>query len=75
MASPQYSVFHIMSKQDFESKSAREIQDIFKEKHIVVYDQFKPALSFDEKGLSTLGDLHKSVTIQGVWNCIFLPFY
>ena len=62
----QESVFCILSKQEFESKSGDEIQGIFRRKHIVVYDQFQPTLAFDEKGLKTLGDLNKSVTIHGV---------
>jgi hypothetical protein len=65
MASPDKSVFCIVSKQEVEGKSDREIQAIFRGKHIIIYDQFEPTLSFDEKGLSTLGDLYKSVTIHG----------
>jgi len=56
----------VMSKQEFESKSDQEVQDLFKRKHIVVHDQFEPTLSFDEKGLRTLGNLHRPVTIQGM---------
>jgi len=66
MASPEESVFCILSQQEFKSKSADEIQAIFRRKHIVVYDQFEPTLAFDEKGLRTLGDLYKSVTIHGM---------
>ena len=66
MGCPQESVFCILSKQEFESKSGDEIQAIFRRKHIVIYDQFQPTIAFDEKGLKTLGDLHKSVTIHGV---------
>ena len=74
MASPKKSAFCIISKQDFESKSDQEIQNILKEKHIVVTDEFKPSLSFDDKGLRTLGDLYKPVTIQGVWKYTLLLF-
>ena len=66
MASPDESVFCVISKQNVESKSDQELQDLFKEKHIVIHDQFTPTLSFDKKGLETLGDLYRPVTIQGV---------
>ena len=66
MTSPDESVFCVISKQDVESKSDQELQDLFKGKHIVIHDQFTPTLSFDEKGLQTLGDLYRPVTIQGV---------
>ena len=66
MASPEESIFHVTSKQQVESKSDQELQDLFKGKHIVVHDQFTPMLSLDKTGLRTLGDLHRPVTIQGV---------
>lgn len=66
MACPEESAFCILSKQEFESKGDQEIQRIFCRKHVVIHDQFEPTLAFDEKGLKTLGDLHKSVTIHGV---------
>jgi len=65
MASPAESVICVISKQEFESKSDRELQNLFQGKHIVVRDQFVPTLSFDENGLRTLGDLCRPVTIQG----------
>jgi hypothetical protein len=68
MARPGESVFCIISKKEFESKSEKEIQELFSCRHIVIYDQFEPAFSFDEQGLRTLGDLHKPVTIHGVCN-------
>ena len=74
MASPDESVFCVMSKQEFESKSDQEIQDLFKRKHIVVHDQFLPTLSFDEKGLRTLGDLRRPVTIHGVLDLSLLVY-
>jgi hypothetical protein len=67
MASPDKSVFCILSKQEFETKSDEEIQQIFRRQDIVVHDKFEPALSFDEKGLGTLGVLDKTVTIHGVY--------
>ena len=75
MASPAESVICVISKQEFESKSDLELQNLFKGKHIVIHNQFVPSLSFDEKGLRTLGDLYRPVTIQGalylyrLWIC------
>jgi hypothetical protein len=66
MACPEESAFCILSKQELENKSDQEIQAIFRRKHVVIHDQFEPTLAFDEKGLKTLGDLYKSVTIHGV---------
>lgn len=62
----QESVFCILSKQELESKTGHKIQAMFRRKHLVVYDQFEPTLTFDKKGLKMLGDLYKSVTIHGV---------
>jgi hypothetical protein len=66
MACPEQSVFSIMSKQKFQRMSDQETQALFRRKHIVIYDQFKPTLTFDENGLKTLGDLLKPVIIHGV---------
>jgi hypothetical protein len=68
ISSPDESIFCIISKRDVENKSDEEIQEVFRGKHIVVYDQFEPTLRFDEKGLRTLGDLHKPVTIHGEYH-------
>ena len=68
MASPEDSIFCILSKSEVDQKSAEELQKILRSKHIVVHDQFEPTLRFDEEGLSTLGDLQKLVTIHSVYN-------
>jgi hypothetical protein len=65
MACPAESVFHIMSKREFQCMSDKEIQLLFYRKHIVIVDQFEPTLDFDENGLKSLGDLFKTVTIHG----------
>jgi hypothetical protein len=38
---------------------------IYRRQHVIVQDQFKPKLAFDEEGLKTLADLKKPVTLQG----------
>jgi ribosomal protein RSM22 (predicted rRNA methylase) len=68
MTSPEDSIFCILSKSEVDQKSAEELQNILRRKHIVVHDQFEPTLRFDEQGLSTLGDLQKLVTIHGVYD-------
>jgi hypothetical protein len=68
MACPEESAFCILSKQELESKTDQEIQAIFRRKHVVIHDQFEPTLGFDERGLKTLGDLYKTVTIHGVYS-------
>jgi hypothetical protein len=74
MACPDESAFCILSKQELESKSNEEIQGLFWRKHVVIHDQFEPTLTFDENGLKTLGDLHKSVTIHGMWMRVLALF-
>ena len=66
MSSPEQSAFCIISKQELQSNSDQEIQAICCAKHVVVHDQFELTLNFDEKGLKTLEDMYKSVTIHGV---------
>jgi hypothetical protein len=66
MTCPEESVFCVISKQELESKSDQDVQELFHRKHVVIHDQFQPMLAFDQKGLETLGDLYKSVTIHGV---------
>lgn len=43
-----------------------DLQAIFRNQHIVVRDQFQPEFAFDKKGLKTLADLNKIVTVHGV---------
>ena len=43
-----------------------DVQSIFRTKHIIVKNQFQPHLCFDEKGLKSLADLKKIVTMHGV---------
>lgn len=63
---PSESVFCILSKVDYESKSHQEIQDLLRQKHIVVTAgaPFHP-MKFDEDGLETLKALDATIDIQG----------
>lgn len=65
MVDSEHSAIRVLSRQDIEDMDEEEVQDIFRKQHVLVQDQFKPRLAFDEKGLSTLADLEKPVTLQG----------
>jgi hypothetical protein len=54
-----------MSKWEFQNMSEHKVQALFHQKPVVIHDQFKPTLAFNENGLKTLGDLFKTVTIDG----------
>ena len=71
MSNPDGSIFRVTSRQEMEGKSDQEIQEMFREQNVVIYDQFQPTLGFDERGLSTLGDLLKPVTIHGASSSAF----
>lgn len=59
------SVFCILSSAEYESKSHQEIQNILREKHIIVTEtQFYP-MKFDETGLESLKALDATIDIQG----------
>lgn len=59
------SAIRILSRAMMEGSDDGAIQNIFKKQHIVVPDQFVPKLAFDEKGLKTLAELNKPVTVHG----------
>ena len=65
MVDSEHSAIRVLSRQDIEDMDEEEVQDIFCKQHVLVQDQFKPRLALDEKGLSTLADLEKQVTLQG----------
>jgi hypothetical protein len=65
MADPDHSTICVLSLQDVESMREEDLQDIFRMQHVVVPDQFRQTLNFDEDGLKTLAELNKTVTLQG----------
>jgi hypothetical protein len=65
MVDSVHSAIRVLSRQDIEDMEGQEVQDIFRRQHVLVRDQFKPKLAFDEEGLKTLADLKKPVTLQG----------
>ena len=65
MVDSVHSAIRVLSRQDIEDMEGEEVQDIFRKQHVLVQDQSKPKLAFDEEGLKTLADLNKPVTLQG----------
>lgn len=66
MVDPDRSAICILSKDELDNMNEEDVQAIFRKQHIVVRDQFQPKMAFDEKGLKTLADLKKTVTLHGV---------
>lgn len=66
MEDHKHSSIHILSKETMDGLSDDDVQSIFRTKHVVVKNQFQPRLRFDEKGLKSLADLKKIVTVHGV---------
>ena len=72
-ADPAKSSIHIMTKAQMDALPTKAVQAIFSTQHIVIPDQFVPHMAFNEKGLKTLADLNKPVTIHGP--CFLMIFY
>jgi hypothetical protein len=62
---PRVSSIFVTQWASFKAMSAREIQEIFRHRHILVLDAPVEQLNFDRDGLETLGSLHLSRTVQG----------
>jgi hypothetical protein len=60
------SVFHILTQEEYDKKSVREIQDILRQQHIVIVDRPQSRVKFDANGLRTLTRLNEPVSVQGV---------
>ena len=45
------SVFHILTQEEYDKKSVREIQEILRRQHIVVIGRQQPRVKFDANGL------------------------
>lgn len=66
IADPEKSAFRVMTETEFEEKPIEEIQEILREKHIIVMDIQSAPLKFDAENLSTLWNLLAVTHIQGV---------
>ena len=62
------SAFFITDRRAMKEMDDRSVQNILKKWNIVVVDQCKEKnlKSFDEEGLSSLGLLNKTLTVQGM---------
>jgi hypothetical protein len=62
-----HSAFFIVDYQDFRKMSAKEIQSVFKNRHILIENAPLPTTSFESGTvLEDLGDLDKVIDIQGI---------
>jgi hypothetical protein len=59
------SVFFVANYEDYLKLSASQVQEIFRHRHIVVYDVPTEDMEFDRDGLSSLGSLTQPMDIQG----------
>jgi hypothetical protein len=66
IASPDQSVFRVMSIEAFKSSSSADIQLLFSKQHIVVYGLHVEAMQFDQNGMQTLTMPSKHFTVQGI---------
>jgi hypothetical protein len=62
----QSSIF-VVEWSDFNEMDAKEIQDIYRHRHILVVNWPEKTLKFDREGLSWLGPMKKAVDFQGEW--------
>jgi hypothetical protein len=59
------SAIFIVEWRDFDKMGAKEIQDIFRHRHILVVNWPEKTLKFDRDGLSMLGPMKKATQLQG----------
>jgi acyl carrier protein len=74
VSDPPHSAFFIITEADFKKKTVKEIQTIFRKKHILVTDMTTSTLKFDAKGLSSLTALSAVTDIQGALSFFFVLF-
>jgi hypothetical protein len=65
LSHPDRSAFATMSESEFSSKSAGDIQELLRHKHILISDRTFQPLKFDEDGLRTLCSPWQPIEIQG----------
>jgi hypothetical protein len=62
---PDASSIFVTSWDDFAEIPSKEIQEIFRHRHILVSPTPTQTLNFDEEGLSTLAPLNQRCVVQG----------
>jgi hypothetical protein len=65
------SMIFVVEWKDFNEMEAREIQDIFRHRHILVRNWPEKTLKFDHAGLSMLAPMTKKKSFQGKLNELF----
>jgi hypothetical protein len=67
ISAPDKSVFKILTQEEYDATSIRQVQEILRRQHIVIVNRPKPPINFDANGLRTLTRLTEAVPIQGVF--------
>lgn len=63
---PQASHFFVTSAESFDKLEAKEVQNIFRNRHILIPGSASEEyIKFDHRGLATVGSLHVERDIQG----------
>jgi hypothetical protein len=65
VAHPADSAFKILPFAEFQSLTALQLQDLLRQKNLVVTNNSKPGVQFNERGLRMLSPLDSLVPIQG----------
>ena len=65
IADPAKSLFDIISAEEFENLSAKQIQSRLRYKNIVVTGMEHPKIKFDKDGLRSLCTIDQTISIQG----------
>jgi hypothetical protein len=63
--SPDSSSIFVVDFADFDKMEGKDIQEVFRKRHILVLGDPGPTLKFDRAGLSTLGSMKKTICMQG----------
>ena len=68
----QASQFFVTSAEIFEKLQPEEVQNIFRDRHILIPGSASECIEFDHHGLATVGSLHVERDIQGEYDFFFL---
>ena len=68
LSCPDESMICVFTQNEMASKTAAEIQQILRYRHICIIGPEETGLSFDEKGLESLADLDKPIIMHGESN-------
>lgn len=74
LSDPPHSAFFILTEAEFKKKSVKEIQTIFRKKHILVTDMTTERLKIDIEGLSSVSALSAVTDIQGMLSLFCILF-